>query len=298
MVPETEQEILRKLRELEEKVDGLTESHRLLKQAYARSRAHLRRPWLRPPMWTYEQYAPRKLSINPRGPAPKLPASPIGIAIVTPSFNQGPFIRDTIESVLCQEYPTLHYHVQDGASIDDTVEILRSFGDRISWKSIRDEGQADAINLGFAGLDGDIMAYLNSDDTLLPGTLTYVADYFSRNPDVDIVYGHRIFIDSSGDEIGRAVFPQHGSNALKYAGYVPQETMFWRRKVWNAVGPMDVSFNYALDWDFMLRAQAAGFKFRRLSRFLACFRVHDAQKTTKLYELGRQEMQRLRLRSL
>ena len=94
------------------------------------------------------------------------------------------------------------------------------------------------------------------------------------------------------------MLPAHDSEALKFAGYVPQETMFWRRRVWDRVGPIDTDFHYALDWDFMLRAEAAGFKMVHLRRFLACFRVHDDQKTSKDYERGRAEMQTLRRRSL
>ena len=140
-----------------------------LKQAYARSRAHLRRLWLRPPMWTYEQHPPRALDLESSPSVPALPAQPPRIAIVTPSFNQGQFLRATIDSVLDQNYPNLFYHVQDGGSNDRSVEILKSYGDRISWRSEPDAGQADAINKGFAGVECDIMAYLNSDDTLLPG---------------------------------------------------------------------------------------------------------------------------------
>jgi Glycosyl transferase family group 2 len=142
------------------------------------------------------------------------------------------------------------------------------------------------------------MAYLNSDDTLLPGTLAYVANYFLARPDVDIVYGHRVFIDRDGLEVGRAVLPAHHGQTLRYADFIPQETMFWRRRVWQAVGPIDENFHYALDWDFLLRAQEKGFKFVRLPRFLACFRIHDQQKTAATYAVGDREMRGLRLRSL
>ena len=140
------------------------------------------------------------------------------------------------------------------------------------------------------------MAYLNSDDMLLPGTLAYVARAFEAMPDVDVVYGHRIFVDRDGLETGRAVLPAHDAKAIRWADYIPQETLFWRRRVWNAIKPFDETFHYALDWDFILRAQAAGFKLKRLPRFLACFRVHESQKTSMQYERGRQEMQRLRRR--
>ena len=290
--------LLDRLKAIEKRLEALAVEQSELKSAYARSRTHLRRFWLRPPMWTYEQHPPRILDLRTEPATPVLPKQPPRIAIVTPSFNHGRFLRATIDSVLDQHYPQLFYHVQDGASDDNTIEILKSYGDRISWRSASDDGQSAAINLGFKDVDCDIMAYLNSDDTLLPGALACVTNFFEQRPDVDIVYGHRIFIDHDGSEIGRAVFPAHDVQALKYAGYVPQETMFWRRRVWDKVGPIDSNFQYAMDWDFMLRAQAAGFRMARIPRFLACFRVHEAQKTTMIYELGRQEMQILRLRSL
>ena len=197
-----------------------------------------------------------------------------------------------------QAYPNLYYHVQDGASIDGTIDLLKSRGDSVSWKSEPDKGQSNAINLGFAGVDCEIMAYLNSDDVLLPGTLAHVVSYFMSHPDVDIVYGNRIFIDREGLEVGRAVLPRHDGKALRYADYIPQETMFWRKRVWDRIGPIDESFHYAMDWDFILRAQAAGFKFVRLPRFLSCFRIHDAQKTAATYAIGVREMGILRRRVL
>lgn len=298
MDDDSKRELLERLKAIEARLGALEASQNKLQEAYARSRAHLRRLWLRPPMWTFEQHAPRPLNLRSLSAPPALPKQIPGIAIVTPSFNHGRYLRATIDSVLDQNYPGLFYHVQDGGSNDDTVDILKSYGNKISWRTAPDSGQSEAINAGFAGVGCDIMAYLNSDDTLLPGALAYVAHFFAQRPDIDIVYGHRIFIDYAGSEIGRAVFPAHSAKALLYAGYVPQETMFWRRHVWDKIGPMDCDFHYALDWDFMLRAQAAGFKFARLPRFLACFRVHDEQKTTKNFEIGRKEMQTLRLRSL
>jgi len=95
----------------------------------------------------------------------------------------------TIDSVIGQNYPRLFYQVQDGGSNDDTVQILKSYGDKISWRSAPDNGQSDAINAGFAEADCDIMAYLNSDDTLLPGALSFVANFFDARPDIDIIYG-------------------------------------------------------------------------------------------------------------
>lgn len=290
--------LLDKLNSLEDRLNALEISQAALRAAYGRSRAHFRRAWLRPPMWTFEQHLPRQLNLGALQTPPALPTQIPAIAIVTPSYNQARFLGAAIDSVLSQNYPNLSYHVQDGASNDGTIAVLKSYGDKISWESSPDRGQSDAINTGFDGVEGDIMGYLNSDDALLPGTLAYVANFFHARPDVDIVYGHRIFIDSDGSEIGRAVLPAHDKKALLYAGYIPQETMFWRRRVWQAIGTIDCSFQYALDWDFQLRAQGAGFKLERVRRFLACFRVHDNQKTTSNYDIGRLEMDTIRRKYL
>ena len=260
----------------------------------------LRRFLPQPPMWTFQQHAPKPLRLNSVRELPALTDPPPRIAIVTPSYNQRKYLEATVASVLGQNYPALSYHVQDGASQDGTVDLLNAYGGQVSWRSEPDSGQANAINAGFktAAIDCDIMAYLNSDDTLLPDALSYIAHVFQTRPDVDIVYGHRIFIDSDGSEIGRAVFPPHDANALLYVGYVPQETMFWRRHVWDRIGPIDETFRFALDWDFMLRAQQAGFKMVRLPRFLGCFRIHAEQKTSAMIDVGQEEMQLLRRRYL
>jgi glycosyltransferase involved in cell wall biosynthesis len=296
MDDEFNHKILKRLEEIEDRVALLERNQELA--ANAQRRTFVRRFALRPPMWTFEQHAPRPLELASFPPAPQLATNAPRIAIVTPSFNHARYLNATIESILGQAYPNLYYHVQDGASVDGSIDILKKHGDSIRWRSEPDGGQSDAINLGFSGTDSDIMAYLNSDDLLLPGTLAYVANFFQANPDIDIAYGHRVFIDRDGLEVGRAVLPAHHAETLRYADYIPQETMFWRRRVWQAVGPLDINFHYALDWDFILRAQEKGFKFARLPRFLACFRVHDQQKTAATYTVGVREMRTLRLRSL
>ena len=230
--------------------------------------------------------------------AEKAPPGAPSIAIVTPSFNHGAFLRETIESLLTQQYELLSYHVQDGASTDGTRQLLHSYDGRLQWRSAADRGQADAINRGFAEISGEIMGFLNSDDVLLPGTLAYLARMALAHPEIDIFYGHRINIDSNGKEIGRCVLPPHDATALMWGDYVPQETMFWRRRVWDTIGPFDERLQFALDWDFILRAQAAGFRFMRLPRFLACFRVHDRQKTSLMADTGHEESERLRARYL
>ena len=136
-----------------------------------------------PRLWTYEQYSSRHLRISEKYLAEPIPKNPLRFAIVTPSLNQSDFIRATIDSVLQQNYPNLAYLVQDGGSRIATIDILKSYGDRLQWRSENDSGQANAINRGFKQAHGDIMAYLNSDDVLLPGTLAYVASLIALRKD-------------------------------------------------------------------------------------------------------------------
>jgi GT2 family glycosyltransferase len=211
---------------------------------------------------------------NPPSPAPK-------ISIVTPSYGQGHFIERTLYSVVSQGYPSLEYVVQDGGSDDGTVSVLRRYTDTLArWVSEPDRGQGDAINRGFAHTSGEIMAYLNSDDLLLPGALAYVAAYFAAHPDVDVVYGNRVMIDEHDREIGSWVLPPHDDEELALLDFVPQETLFWRRSAWEAAGgQIDAGLHFAIDWDLLLRMRESGARMVRLPRFLGAFRVHDAQKT-------------------
>lgn len=254
---------------------------------------------LAPRLGSFFHHAPRPLSIpNRYSRLPKLSEYPV-ISIVTPSFNQCAFLETTILSVLDQNYPRLEYVIKDGNSADNSVAIIEKYSTRLHYtESTPDSGQANAINIGFRNTTGEIMAWLNSDDLLLPGTLHYVAHYFSLHPNVDAVYGHRILIDDFGREIGRWVLPPHDSDIVQWADYIPQETLFWRRSLWDEIGgSLDESFHFALDWDMLLRFEACGANIVRLPRFLGAFRIHPHQKTTaSIAESGQKEMERLRLR--
>jgi glycosyltransferase involved in cell wall biosynthesis len=188
--------------------------------------------------------------------------------------------------------------VQDGGSGDGSVDLLGRYAHELSgWATEPDSGQADAINRAFAQTSGEIMGWLNSDDLLLPGALAYVARYFVEHPDVDVVYGDRLMIDADDGEIGAWILPRHDDRVLTYADYVPQETLFWRRRIWEATGEaLDTQFAYALDWDLLLRFQAAGARMAHLPRFLGAFRVHDEQKTSADLVVGLHEMNLLRER--
>jgi glycosyltransferase involved in cell wall biosynthesis len=253
--------------------------------------------FLAPRLGLLDQYSPRPLKIPADYYRPELPESPPTISIVTPSFNHAHFLERTMKSVLDQHYAALEYAVIDGGSEDGTVEILERYGSQLtSWESASDNGQAHAINKGFKRSTGEIMAYLNSDDLLLPGTLNYVGSFFLRHPEIDVVYGHRILINQCDQEIGRWVMPPHVDEVLKWVDYLPQETMFWRRDLWEKVGgSLDERFQFAMDWDLILRFISVRARFVRLPRFLGAFRVHQQQKTLSTIDtVGKREIEAIR----
>lgn len=245
------------------------------------------------------------------------------ISIVTPSYQQARFLQETMESVLSQSGVAGEYVVQDGGSTDGSRELIEraarertagppaedaaGIAGKIShpiltaWESRPDGGQAEAIVRGFARTSGapdDLMAWINSDDFYLPGALAHVAAYFERHPKVDVVYGHRIVVDDESREIGRWFLPRHDEEVLRLNDFVPQETLFWRRRIWDQAGGLDASFKFAMDWDLLLRFQAAGAEIVRAPYFLACFRVHAAQKTSAaMHSVGQNEIDRLRTRA-
>jgi len=241
------------------------------------------------------QYSPRPVQASAlpvsRRNAARLPT----IAIVTPSYNQSHLITHTIESVLGQDYPHLEYAVVDGGSTDGTKEVLERYRDRLDYHvSEPDDGQSHAIVKGFVHLEGEIMAYLNSDDLLMAGALQFVGEFFAAHPCIDVIYGHRVVIDEAGQEVGRWILPRHDAHAIRHFDYVPQETLFWRRSLYEAVGGICPSFQFAMDWDLLLRFITFGARFYRAPHFLACFRIHSKQKThTLLDTVGENEKARL-----
>jgi ADP-heptose:LPS heptosyltransferase/GT2 family glycosyltransferase len=249
-------------------------------------------------------YEPRPIAWDRR-----LPAVPPGradlpkIGIVTPSYGQDAFVESTILSVLNQDYPKLIYVVQDGGSQDSSPSIIAKYEARLHhWSSEKDRGQADAIRKGFTHIEPDlaptdVMAWFNSDDLVAPKALAYVAAYFADHPDVDVVYGHRIIIDEHDQEVGRWIMPPHEADSIEWIDYVPQETMFWRKRAWDIAGGIDPTFQFALDWDLLARFHQAGYRIVRLPYFLGCFRVHSQQKTNQaIHTTGAAEMAKIRTR--
>ncbi len=250
------------------------------------------------------QYEPRPIAWDRRLPKPGIADSSLPtVGIVTPSFAQPVFLESTMLSILNQDYPKLLYVVQDGASRDASAGIIERYAGRLRhWASEPDEGQADAVRKGFAHIESelapdDVMAWFNSDDLVAPRALRFVAAYFATHPSVDVIYGHRIIIDDADREIGRWIMPRHEPDSIEWIDYVPQETLFWRKRAWDAAGGIDPSFQFALDWDLLARFRQAGCKIVRLPYFLGCFRVHAQQKTSQvIHTTGAQEMTRIRSR--
>lgn len=217
------------------------------------------------------------------------------ISIVTPSYQQGQFLECTLRSVILQRYPKLEYVLMDGGSTDGSAEIWKRYeGYFAHVESARDRGQADAVARGFARTSGEIMAYLNSDDLLAPDALSYVADFFENHPGVDVIYSHRVFIDASNRVESYWLLPPHRDWLMKRWDYIPQETCFWRRRIYEQCGGIDPSFQFALDYDLFVRFMERG-RFERVNRFLGAFRRHPGSKTAGLAE-GRvhSEVERVR----
>ncbi|MBI3800478.1 MAG: glycosyltransferase, partial [Deltaproteobacteria bacterium] len=200
------------------------------------------------------------------------------VSIVTPSYHQGRYIADTIGSVLNQDYPNLEYLVMDGGSTDGTVEILRQYGDRLVWLSEKDRGQADAINKGLRMARGEILGWLNSDDTYEPGAISKIVQYFRTHPDVALVYGEGHHIDAQGHYLERYPTEPFDRQRLQETCFICQPTVFFRAEVFRALGPLDADLLYCLDYEYWLRV-AKRFRIGFLAEHLANSRLHGDTKT-------------------
>ena len=216
------------------------------------------------------------------------------ISIVTPSFNQGEYVGWTVRSVLLQRYPNLEYIFMDGGSNDTTFSVVEPYMHRFAhFQSARDKGQADAVANGFARSTGEIMGYLNSDDMLAPGALMTVARFFRDNPTVDAVYSHRVTVGSKNQAVNYWILPPHCSALMKRWDLIPQETCFWRRRLYEKCGNIDAGYRFALDYDLFVRYMNAG-RFARINCFLGAFRFHENAKTSRLIaEVGYAEIKKV-----
>ncbi len=182
------------------------------------------------------------------------------MAIVTPSLNQGRYVRATIDSVLEQKYPRLEYLVMDGGSTDQTLSILRAAPSALRWVSQPDGGQSDAINQGFANTRGEILGWLNSDDTLAPEALRIVGEFFAAHPRVEVMYGNANFIDAAGRLIAPCAHVEAYSlsRLRNYSDFIVQPAAFFRRRAFEEVGGLDGRLHWAMDYDLWLKLARRG----------------------------------------
>jgi glycosyltransferase involved in cell wall biosynthesis len=230
-------------------------------------------------------------------PIPSDYASPAWpkISIITPSYNQGAFLEATLRSVLLQGYPNLEYIVIDGASTDASRAILEKYHPYLSyWVSERDRGQTHAINKGFERSTGDLMAWLNSDDLLLPGALYQVARAYQGRPGLQVSCGWRWYIDEAGHKFTKGLRPLPTARRLRQQNVIAQETVFWRREVWEALGPLDESYHFMMDYEYWLRMVQAGYQFELLPAYLAAFREQKHSKTQTLRPVEQENLARLK----
>ncbi len=203
------------------------------------------------------------------------------ITVITPSFNQGDFLERTIRSVIDQGYPNLEYLVFDGGSTDQSVEIIRKYEEDISfWTSEPDRGQSHAVNKGFERSTGEIIGWLNSDDTFLPDCFAKVVEAFRRHPDAGAVYGDFVYIDENDGVLRkRKLFKKFRYETLLFHDYLGQPAVFFRRDVLKKIGPLDESLKFAMDWDFFLRMKRAT-RMVHVDACLATYRIHSESKSS------------------
>ncbi|HEX9012969.1 MAG TPA: glycosyltransferase family 2 protein [Anaerolineaceae bacterium] len=211
---------------------------------------------------------------------PDLAASLPKVSIITPSFRQGKYLEASIRSVLEQNYPNLEYIIVDGGSTDESVDIIKKYQDRLAWwVSEKDRGHADALNKGFAHATGEILAWLNSDDTYFPGAVADAVAALQSSPRAGMVYGDADLIDDAGRTIGRFASRQTDyRRLLRGSVHIPQATTFFRADLWRQVGPLDLSLFFSFDYDLWVKLAKVSDLLYVPHRW-ANFRIHSQGKT-------------------
>jgi len=218
------------------------------------------------------------------------------VSIVTPSFNQGQYIEETIKSVVTQDYPNLEYIIIDGGSNDNSVEIIKKYAAQfpyIQWVSEKDRGQSHAINKGFKRSTGEIVAWLNSDDVYEKNAIKNQVELLQRNKDVMLVYGDAIIEDevTGIKEKFKSAEPFDYYRLIHVNHMIMQPTTFWRRELFDKIGYLDESLNFTMDWEFWIRV---GKNHKILYNPVTIARAKD-YKTTKTFSGGFKRLKAIKM---
>jgi glycosyltransferase involved in cell wall biosynthesis len=205
------------------------------------------------------------------------------ISVVTPSYNQGQYLEDTILSVLGQNYPNLEYIIMDGGSSDNSVEIIKKYQDKLTyWVSEKDNGQAAAINKGFSLATGDILMWLNSDDLLMPNVFSAIAGMADIDKE-NIFLGNCINFKLEDDKRlttwGSNIIGDYNYSKLEKIDFIIQPSTFWTRRAWKKVGQLNEQMHFTFDWDWFLRAKKEDIQFVSTEKCLSLYRHHNSHKS-------------------
>ncbi len=205
------------------------------------------------------------------------------ISIVTPSYNQGEFIEETIRAILLQGYPNIEYIIVDGGSIDNTTEIIKKYESHIAyWVSEKDRGQSHAINKGFERTTGEIYFWINSDDFPAKNTFGFIANAFRQEPDVDVIYGDNCDVDQHSRPLQLTKFSEFSTGELIARNRIGQAETYFRSSTWKKYGLVNESLHFIMDYELWIRWALENVRFRHCPRVLAYFRIHEKSKTQNL----------------
>ncbi len=212
------------------------------------------------------------------------------ISIVTPSYNQGEFIEETIRAILLQGYPNIEYIIIDGGSTDNTVEIIKKYEPHITyWVSEKDRGQSHAINKGFERATGEIYFWINSDDFPAKNTFRFIANAFRQEPSVDVLYGDNCDVDQHSRPLKLTKFSEFSTGDLIARNRIGQAETYFRSRVWKKYGLTNESLHFIMDYELWIRWALENVRFKHCPRVLAYFRIHAKSKTKNLFRLSQIE---------
>lgn len=220
----------------------------------------------------------------------------IRISVIIPSFNSGPYLREAIESALTQKPRPCEIIVQDGGSTDESLDILRDFGDGVSWRSEPDHGQSDALNRAVERATGDVLVWLNADDVLVAGAFAAAVDTLLRHPNADFVYGDFDMINSSGAVLRRyRSSPYDPHRVFTHGCYIFSGAIFYRRALLDRVGPFDERLHACMDFDYLVRLGSA--RAVHVGSTVARFRMSGAGKSSTMRSRFLRESHAIRWRA-